>query len=241
MKCFCHTTNIAAVLGNAPSLLDVAWWNRGHGKNGAGWNQTPLDYWSLHRCDVAESGQAAQGEGYYELLFWWCSKKLPTVEMIRAECQSTFCQSKNKTCMLRHSPPFPTTLLFKHIHARRQAYLNPWSVNSAFVGFHCGAYLWSEGGCAKAVCVHLRVCVWDEMTFPVISGLTPGPITTQNLGLIKCTEGQMPDLQEFPTSASVIFQPSPFLQTWTMAFTCSVHSKCETDTSNFPVRLQCMR
>lgn len=138
-------------------------------------------------------------------------------------------------------PPFPTTLLFKHIHARRRAYLNPWSVNSAFVGFHCGAYLWSEGGCTKAVCVHLRVCVWDEMTFPAISGLTPGPITTQNLGLIKCTEGQMPDLQEFPTSASVIFQPSPFLQTWTMACTCSVHSKCETDTSNFPVRLQCMR
>lgn len=160
MKCFCHTTNIAAVLGNAPSLLDVAWWNRGHGKNGAGWNQTPLDYWSLHRCDVAESGQAAQGEGYYELLFWWCSKKLPTVEMIRAECQSTFCQSKNKTCMLRHSPPFPTTLLFKHIHARRRAYLNPWSVNSAFVGFHCGAYLWSEGG----MCASKSVCLgWNDI------------------------------------------------------------------------------
>lgn len=28
MKWFCHTTNIATVLGNAPSLLDVTWWDR---------------------------------------------------------------------------------------------------------------------------------------------------------------------------------------------------------------------
>lgn len=170
------------------------------------------------------------------------AKRCPLLRWYVQNAKPLFARPKTKHACSGIPPPlFPTTLLFKHIHARRRAYLNPWSVNSAFVGFHCGAYLWSEGGCAKAVCVHLSVCVWDEMTFPAISGLTPGPIMTPNLGLIKWTEGQMSDLQEFPTSASVISQPSPFLQIWTMACTCSVHSKCEIDTSNFPVRLQCMR
>lgn len=41
MKWSCHITNIAAVLGNAPSLLDVTWWDRSSVITGLGETEHP--------------------------------------------------------------------------------------------------------------------------------------------------------------------------------------------------------
>lgn len=41
MKLFCHTTNIAAALGNTASLLDVTWWDRSTVKTGLGETKHP--------------------------------------------------------------------------------------------------------------------------------------------------------------------------------------------------------
>lgn len=93
------------------------------------------------------------------------------------------------------------TLLFpfKDIHAQKHTH-----TKFRLRWLQLGAYLW--WGLTKIVCV----CVWWH-GIPSLQWINSRTHLHSNHGLIRHTEGQMSDLQEFQMSASLIFQPPPLV------------------------------
>ena len=165
MKWSCHTANIATVLGNAASLSDVTRWDRSTVKAGLGETKHP---WITVACADATLLKGAEqlGGGYYERLLVWWSKMRPRVAMILADRHVTAANPERKhVCSHASLPPcnsfsffsLSNTIMRKDTHSHTQThthtYLDPWSVNSAWVDSHC-EHTW-DGGWAEAPCVCL--------------------------------------------------------------------------------------